>query len=135
MHPLQAEGALANFFEWLLHRGHEKSMVTYRRSLHRLLPGEHKAWLECSAIQSTMERAAMIYGEDRVAAENLKPALARDAQTRLKRRGGIVASLLCLALGLRFVLGLRPGESGESREGGGWGRRTAEGMARQEGGT
>ena len=68
-HPMESEGSLAVFFEWLLTKGYHRSMPTYKRALWHMLPEEHRSWLERPSIRGASERASDVHGEDRAQAD------------------------------------------------------------------
>jgi hypothetical protein len=119
---------LKAFLCWLLTRGYAASIDTYVRGLSSMLGSPASDWLKSNLLLGVINRAHREHGEDHrsaacfpinlvlVALKELEPPPDPDPTPSGGSWGERAAHSLLLAavLAARFVLGLRPGESGES---------------------
>ena len=119
---------LKAFLCWLLTRGYAASIDTYVRGLSSMLGSPASDWLKSNLLLGVINRAHREHGEDHrsaacfpvnlvlMALKELEPPPDPDPDPGGGGWGERAAHSLLLAavLAARFVLGLRPGESGES---------------------
>jgi hypothetical protein len=119
---------LKAFLCWLLTRGYAASIDTYVRGLSSMLGSPASDWLKSPLLIGVINRAHREHGEDHRSAacfpvnlvlhalKDLEPPPDPDPSPSPDGWGEKAAHCLLLAavLAARFVLGLRPGETGES---------------------
>jgi hypothetical protein len=115
---------LKAFMCWLLTHGYHRSMDTYTRGLGSMLGEPAITWLKSPSILHVINRAHREHGEEHKAACCIPVKLVLEVvvgmdmdPTRSPRTACVrfMSSLLLNAVLLaRFMLGLRPGETGES---------------------